>query len=221
MQSARPNNAIDRMIIAIDGPAGVGKGTLAKRLAAHFKLRHLDTGALYRAVGRDVLAAGADPTDANTALAAARLLDATTLADPRLRTEQVGAAASVVAAMPPVRAALLQFQKDFAKAPPGAVLDGRDIGTVVCPDADVKLFVTASAEVRAERRWRELQAKGIKTPLDQILAEMKDRDERDSKRATAPLLAAADAVILDTSNLDVEQAFQAALKAVNDRLPKA
>ncbi|HEY1719683.1 MAG TPA: (d)CMP kinase [Magnetospirillaceae bacterium] len=209
------------MIIAIDGPAGVGKGTLAKRLAAHFKLRHLDTGALYRAVGRDVLAAGADPTDANTALAAARLLDATTLADPRLRTEQVGAAASVVAAMPPVRAALLQFQKDFAKAPPGAVLDGRDIGTVVCPDADVKLFVTASAEVRAERRWRELQAKGIKTPLDQILAEMKDRDERDSKRATAPLLAAADAVILDTSNLDVEQAFQAALKAVNDRLPKA
>ena len=209
------------MIIAIDGPAGVGKGTLAKRLAAHFGLPHLDTGALYRAVGRDVLAAGADPTDANAALAAARMLDAATLADPKLRTEQVGAAASVVAAMPPVRAALLKFQQDFAHRPSGAVLDGRDIGTVVCPDADVKLFVTASAEVRAGRRWRELQAKGVQTPLAQILAEMKDRDERDSKRATAPLVAAADAVILDTSNLDIEAVVQAALKAVAEQRPKA
>jgi cytidylate kinase len=209
------------MIIAIDGPAGVGKGTLAKRLAAHFGLPHLDTGALYRAVGRDVLAAGGDPANADSATSAARALDATTLSDPMLRAERVGAAASVVAAIPSVRAALLQFQKDFAHKPPGAVLDGRDIGTVVCPDADVKLFVTASVEVRTDRRWRELQAKGVATPRAQILAEMKDRDERDTKRTTAPLAAAADAVVLDTSALDVEAAFQAALQAVTDRAPKA
>ncbi len=208
------------MIIAIDGPAGVGKGTLAKQLAKHFGLRHLDTGALYRAVGRDVLTAGRDPQDAEAAVAAARNLDASTLADPQLRTEQVGAAASVVAVIPAVRTALLRYQQDFARVPPGAVLDGRDIGTVVCPDADAKLFITASAEVRADRRWRELQAKGIATPRDQILAEIKDRDDRDSKRATAPMVPAADAVILDTSALDIDGAFRAALKAVLDRRQK-
>ncbi len=209
------------MIIAVDGPAGVGKGTLAKQLAKHFGLRHLDTGALYRAVGRDVLAGGKDPKDAEAAVAAARALDAHTLADPALRTEQVGAAASVVAAIPAVRAALLQYQQDFARTSPGAVLDGRDIGTVVCPDADAKLFVTASAEVRADRRWKELQAKGVQTPRAQILAEIRDRDERDSKRSTAPMVPAADAVILDTSNLDIEAAFQAALKAISERRERA
>jgi cytidylate kinase len=209
------------MIIAIDGPAGVGKGTLAKQIARHFGLRHLDTGALYRAVGRDVLAAGGDPTDAEAAVAAARALDAGTLTDPRLRHEDVGAAASVVAAIPAVRTALLQYQRDFAAVPPGAVLDGRDIGTVICPHADAKLFVTASAEVRADRRFKELQAKGIATPRAQILAEIRDRDERDSKRATAPMVPAADAVILDTSALDIDAAFQAALTAIAGQRPKA
>jgi cytidylate kinase len=210
------------MIIAIDGPAGVGKGTLAKRLARHFGLRHLDTGSLYRAVARDVLAAGRDPADVTAATAAARALDPATLGDdPALRTVEVGAAASVVAAIPTVRAALLQFQRDFAHVPPGAVLDGRDIGTVVCPDAEVKIFVTASVLVRAERRWRELAARGIDQPREQVMAEMQERDERDSKRSTAPLAAAPDAVVLDTSALDVEGAFQAAAQIVAERRKKA
>lgn len=207
------------MIIAIDGPSGVGKGTLAKRLAAHFGLHHLDTGSLYRAVGRDILAAGRDPTNADAATAAARSLDAATLDDPALRSERVAAAASVVAAIPSVRTALLDFQRSFAQRAPGAVLDGRDIGTVICPDADVKLFITARPEIRAERRWRELQALNIDTPRDRILAELRERDERDSRRNTAPLAAAADAVVIDTSNLDANAAFEAALQAIFTRRP--
>lgn len=202
------------MIIAIDGPAGVGKGTLAKRLARHYGLPHLDTGALYRAVGRDVLARGGDPADVGAATDAARALDPKTLDDVALRTERVGAAASVVAAIPEVRAALLDFQRNFARREPGAVLDGRDIGTVICPEAEVKLFVTASAEVRAERRLRELRERGVAADFDRILAEIRERDVRDSSRSTAPLRPAADAVLLDTSALDIEQAFAAALAIV-------
>lgn len=202
------------MIIAIDGPAGVGKGTLAKRLARHYGLPHLDTGALYRAVGRDVLARGGDPADLGAATDAARALDPKTLDDVALRTERVGAAASVVAAIPEVRAALLDFQRNFARREPGAVLDGRDIGTVICPEAEVKLFVTASAEVRAERRLRELRERGLAADFDRILAEIRERDVRDSSRSTAPLRPAADAVLLDTSALDIEQAFAAALAIV-------
>lgn len=202
------------MIIAIDGPAGVGKGTLAKRLARHYGLPHLDTGALYRAVGRDVLARGGDPADVGAATDAARALDPKTLDDVGLRTERVGAAASVVAAIPEVRAALLDFQRNFARREPGAVLDGRDIGTVICPEAEVKLFVTASAEVRAERRLRELRERGVAADFDRILAEIRERDVRDSSRSTAPLRPAADAVLLDTSALDIEQAFAAALAIV-------
>lgn len=202
------------MIIAIDGPAGVGKGTLAKQLAAHFGLHHLDTGSLYRAVGRDVLAAGRNPADTDAATAAARAIDPASLADPRLRAEDVAGAASVVAAIPSVRTALLEFQRDFAHRPPGAILDGRDIGTVVCPEAEVKLFVDARPEIRAARRWRELRAQGSTVDLAQILAEIQHRDARDRNRATAPLAAAADAIILDTSELDADAAFAAALKAI-------
>jgi cytidylate kinase len=209
------------MIVAIDGPAGVGKGTLAKRLAERFGLRHLDTGLLYRAVARDVLAAGRDANDAEAATAAARMLDPATLSDPVLRTEAVGAAASVVAAIPAVRTALLEFQREFARLPPGAVLDGRDIGTVICPDAEVKIFVTASMEVRAERRWRELAARGITLKMEQVLAEMRERDERDTKRATAPLAAATDARVLDTSMLDIESTFAAAERIVAEGAARA
>ena len=205
------------MIIAIDGPAGVGKGTLAKRLARHFGYAHLDTGSLYRAVGRDVLRAGADPTDIAAATAAARLLDPATLDDPRLRAEDVAAAASVVAAIPAVRAALLEFQRTFAQRRPGAVLDGRDIGTVICPEAEVKLFVDARPEVRAERRWRELTGRGIALDIAAVLADIRERDKRDRGRATAPLAAADDATVLDTSDLDAEQVFQAALAAIGTR----
>jgi len=208
------------MIIAIDGPAGAGKGTLAKRLAAHFGLHHLDTGLLYRAVGRDVLAAGGDPDDAAAATAAARALDPATLDDPELRSERVGAAASTVSAIPSVRTALLDFQRGFACRPPGAVLDGRDIGTVICPEAEVKLFVNASAEVRAERRWRELAARGDTTTRARVLAELRTRDERDSKRGVAPLVPAVDAVVLDTSGLDADAAFAAALTAIERRRTK-
>ena len=209
------------MIIAIDGPAGAGKGTLAKQLATHFGLNHLDTGRLYRAVARDVMAAGRDPADVEAATKAARAIDHRTLADDALRSERVGAAASVVAAIPGVRTALLEYQRDFARRPPGAVLDGRDIATVICPDAEVKLFVTASVEVRAERRWREMEALGEPRPRDQVLAELKVRDERDSRRGTAPLVVTADAITIDTSAMDTEQVFTAALKAIGSRAKPA
>ncbi len=203
------------MIIAIDGPAAAGKGTLARRLAEHYGLRYLDTGALYRAVGLAVMRAGGDPEDAAAAEAAARDLDLELLSHPDLRAAGTGVAASRVAAVPGVRAALLDFQRSFAAQAPGAVLDGRDIGTVVCPDADVKLFVTASPEVRARRRWLELKEAGREESFEEILAQVRERDERDMNRAEAPLRPAPDAHLLDTSELDIEAAFRAARRIID------
>ncbi|MFC7396475.1 (d)CMP kinase [Chelatococcus sp. GCM10030263] len=202
------------MILAIDGPAASGKGTLGKRLAAHFGLPHLDTGLLYRAVALSLLEAGQDLTDEAAARRAAEGLTATALDDDRLRGRAMGEAASVVAALPPVRAALVEFQRSFAASPGGAVLDGRDIGTVICPEADVKLFVTASPEERARRRARELTMRGEAADEAQILADIRTRDARDSSRATAPLLPAPDARLLDTSNLTVDEVFAAALALI-------
>ncbi|MEN3951317.1 (d)CMP kinase [Iodidimonas sp. SYSU 1G8] len=201
------------MIIAIDGPASSGKGTLARRLAAHYGVPHLDTGSLYRAVALSLLDAGAYLGDSGAAEAAARALTDDILASPRLRDERTGEAASIVSAMPGVRAALLEYQRAFARQTGGAVLDGRDVGTVICPHATVKLFVTASAGVRAARRAAELRARG--EPADEaiIRADIEQRDRRDAERAVAPLKPAADAHLLDTSNLDIEAAFEAA-KAV-------
>lgn len=213
-------------VVAIDGPAASGKGTLSRRLAAHFGFAHLDTGALYRAVGLKVVRAGGDPADAGTAGAAAHALaaDDPILTDPALRGDDAARAASLVAAMPEVRAALLEFQRHFAAAPPGgrgAVLDGRDIGTVVCPLAPAKLFVTASVEVRAERRLKELREAGQDIGRETVLEDMKARDARDSQRAVAPLKAADDALTLDTSDLDADQAFTAALAFVQSRIAGA
>jgi cytidylate kinase len=196
------------MIIAVDGPAAAGKGTIARALARHFGYHFLDTGSLYRMVGLAALRADGPPVSAAAALAAARGLDPQSFQDGELRTETVASAASQVAAMPEVRAALLDLQRAFARKQPGAVLDGRDIGTVVCPGADVKLFVTASPEIRARRRQMELGA----PDYDAVLAEIRARDERDSKRATAPLVAAADAVTLDTSDMDIAAAVAAAIR---------
>jgi cytidylate kinase len=202
------------LIIAIDGPAASGKGTLARRLAQHFGLAHLDTGKLYRATALAVLEVGWDPHDPATSEKAARKLDLGRLGDPRLLSDNVAGAASVVAAIPGVRAALLQLQRDFAHHPPGrvkgAVLDGRDIGTVVCPDATLKLFIVASAESRAERRAKELRERGTEAIYDTVLEGMKERDARDSERRVAPLAAAPDAVTIDTTSLDADQAFERA-----------
>jgi CMP/dCMP kinase len=210
------------MIVCIDGPAASGKGTLARRLAAHLGYAHLDTGALYRAVGLAVLRVGADPADPAAAEAAARALDPALASDPALREERVGAAASQVAAIPGVRQALLDFQRRFAKAPPGgapgAVLDGRDTGTVVCPEADVKLYVTASDEERATRRQRELRARGQEAIWSAVLQDMRDRDARDSGRDIAPLKQAADAIRIDTTGLTVDEVFQRALAIVKASL---
>ncbi|SDD23925.1 (d)CMP kinase [Kordiimonas lacus] len=210
------------MIIAIDGPAAAGKGTLARRLAEKFNFAYLDTGALYRAVGLTLLKQGIDPTDTKAAEAASTDLDLGLLDDSDLRAEATGGAASKVAAMPAVRANLLDFQKNFAKRPPegkaGAVLDGRDIGTVVCPDADLKLFVTASPEVRAERRRLEMEGRGQRADFDAILADVRARDERDMGRKDAPLKPAEDALLLDTSNLDIDAVFLRAVALVQERL---
>jgi len=205
------------MIIAIDGPAAAGKGTLARRLAEHLALRYLDTGLIYRAVGLAVAQAGGDADDPVAAEAAARALDPASFNDPALRGEQAGAAASKVAAIPGVRTALVEFQRAFAATAPGAVLDGRDIGTVICPRAEVKLFVTASLEKRAERRLKELLDKGVSAIRERVLQDMKERDERDSARSVAPLVPADDAVILDTSDLDADAAFAAALSIISQR----
>jgi cytidylate kinase len=202
------------MIIAIDGPAASGKGTLAKRIAAHFGLHHLDTGLLYRAVARDVQRLGAALDDAERAAAAARALDPAGLDDPDLRKPGAGEAASIVARIPQVRAALLEFQRSFAQLSPGAVLDGRDIGTAVCPDADVKIYVTATPEVRAERRYLEMQGRGEAATYEGVLADIRRRDQRDASRDTAPMRSADDAFLLDTSNLDIEAAFDTAVGVI-------
>ena len=194
-----------RLVIAVDGPAASGKGTMARRLAAHFGLPHLDTGLLYRAVGWKAAQSGRAPADVAAELTAADL------EDPALRTDEAGQVASRVAALPQVRANLLNFQKKFSSQASGAVLDGRDIGTVICPDAPVKLFVTASVEARAERRYQELRARGAAPIKPRVLAEMAERDRRDSERAAAPLRAAPDAYHLDTSDMDADAAFAAAL----------
>jgi cytidylate kinase len=193
--------------VAIDGPAAAGKGTISKAVAAHFGFAHLDTGLLYRAVGAKVLG-GAD------AITAAETLDPADLESDDLRTPAVAQAASEVAVLPQVRAALVAFQRSFALRDQGAVLDGRDIGTVICPQADVKLFVTASAACRAERRFQELKAKGMDTTFDMVLADVQVRDARDRNRATAPLVPAQDAVLLDTSDLSVAQAIARAIAIV-------
>lgn len=208
-------------IIAIDGPAAAGKGTLARRVAAELGFDYLDTGLIYRAVGMNVERSGFDPADEARAGEAARDLQPEDLAADDLRTDEAAQAASKVAAIPAVRAALLDFQRLFAARPPGgkgAVLDGRDIGTVVCPDAGIKLFVTASAERRAERRLKELLGRGIDTTLDRVLGEMRERDERDSQRAVAPLKPADDARVLDTSDLDADAAFDAAIAFIRAKL---
>lgn len=194
--------------VAIDGPAAAGKGTISKAVAAHFGFAHLDTGLLYRAVGAKVIA-GQSPIDA------AQTLDPSDLEDDSLRTAAVAQAASEVAVVPEVRAALVDFQRTFAARDGGAVLDGRDIGTVICPDADVKLFVTASAACRAERRFKELAGKGHDVTLAGVLADVQERDKRDSERAAAPMVAADDATLIDTSDMSIEQAVAAAILAVD------
>ncbi|MXO61929.1 (d)CMP kinase [Qipengyuania oceanensis] len=205
------------MIIAVDGPTASGKGTIAKALAAHYGLPHLDTGLLYRAVGRQVFLDGGDPDDASDALAATSFPDSL-LGDPRLRSEDIGGLASRVSVHAVVRQALFDRQRAFATQTGGAVLDGRDIGTVIAPEADAKLFVTASVEARAERRWKEMQERGEPHTLEVIVDDLRRRDERDRNRAEAPLVAAPDAFVLDTSDLGRDEAIAAAIDAVEDAL---
>jgi cytidylate kinase len=209
------------MIIAIDGPAASGKGTIGKLVAAHYGLAYLDTGTLYRAVARDTLAKGEDPADADAARASAKALDPGTLGDPELRAPGLGEAASLVAKHPKVREELLAYQRSFARTKSGAVLDGRDIGTVICPDADVKLFVTATSEERARRRYLELKQAGIALSHADVLADIKRRDERDKNRAVAPLRQAPDAYLLDTTNLDIDAALRAAIDLIDAAMGRA
>jgi cytidylate kinase len=202
------------MIIAIDGPAASGKGTLARRLAEHYSLPHLDTGLLYRATAASLIHNDRDLRDVAAAVAAARALSLMDFDEPALRGREMGEAASIVAAMPEVRATLFRAQRDFAARPGGAVLDGRDIGAVICPDADVKIFVTASAAARAQRRAHELSTRGTRVDYASVLADIMRRDKRDAERANAPMQAASDAVTLDTTWLGVDAAFHAALAIV-------
>jgi CMP/dCMP kinase len=208
------------MIIAIDGPAASGKSTLARNLARHFGLPHLDTGLLYRATARALMDEGWDLADSEAAIAAARGVAFTGLDEISLRGRELAEAASIVAAIPEVRTALVDIQRDFAYRPGGAVLDGRDIGTVICPEACPKIFVTASADARASRRELELRSQGEKADYAAVLADIIRRDERDKNRATAPLMAAKDAIVLDTTALDVEAAFKAALAIVMGCAPR-
>jgi len=209
------------MLIAIDGPAASGKGTLGRLIAAHYGLSHLDTGRLYRAVARDVLASGASPADTGAALSAAEALDFASLDDPALMDGRLGEAASLVAGRPEVRAVLVTYQRAFARRDCGAVLDGRDIGTVICPDADVKLFVTASAGARAGRRYRELREAGHDITEAEVLADIRRRDQRDENRAVSPLLQPRDAYLLDTTNLDIDAALKAAIALIDAAMGRA
>lgn len=202
------------MIIAIDGPAASGKGTLGKKLAAHFGLRHLDTGLLYRAVAKTLMDAGQPCSDVAKAAAAAQSLDLSRFDEAALKDRAVGEAASIVSAIPQVRAALVLLQRQFAATPPGAVMDGRDIGTVICPDAPVKIFVTASPEVRARRRAKEFAAQGQAVDEGMVLADILRRDERDTTRQISPMKPAADAHLLDTTDMDIDAAFRAAVALV-------
>jgi len=205
------------LIIAVDGPAASGKGTLARRLAEHFGFEYLDTGSLYRAVGMKLVYAGKDAGDKQAAIAAANGIDADDLANPRLRQERIGQAASIVSAYPEVRAALLAFQRNFAHGKKGAVLDGRDIGTVVCPNADFKFFVTATLYARAKRRHKELSGQGIEVVFESVLEDLRERDERDSKRSVAPLKPAEDAILMDTSDMDASTVFEKAKAVIEGR----
>jgi cytidylate kinase len=202
------------MIIAIDGPAASGKGTLGKRLAAHYGLRHLDTGLIYRAVAKALLDGGHSPGNRARAVAAAEALVPTQFDELALKSPNVGEAASVISAVPEVRGALVGFQRSFGRAPPGAVLDGRDIGTVIFPDADVKIFLTATAEMRAQRRAAELERAGNRISEADVLADIRRRDERDGSRVAAPLKPAPEAYLLDTTHLDIDAAFRAAIDIV-------
>jgi cytidylate kinase len=208
------------MMIAIDGPAASGKGTLAKRIADHFGFACLDTGLLYRAVARDVAARGEALEDEAAGARAAETLELATLDDPELRSPSAGEAASVVAKLPAVRKALLDLQRTFAAREPGAVLDGRDIGTVVCPDADIKIFVTADLGVRAGRRYEELRRRGDPVTLAEVTDVLRLRDERDRSRAEAPMRPADDAILLDTTDLDIEAAFDAAVGLIMRRIAR-
>ncbi len=205
------------MIIAVDGPTASGKGTIARALADHYVLPHLDTGLLYRAVGRQVFLDGGDPNDPAAALAATSFPEALLL-DPHLRSEETGGLASRVSIHPAVRRALYDRQRAFATQPGGAVLDGRDIGTVIAPEAEVKLFVTASVEARAERRWREMRLRGSHASFEEIVGQLRRRDARDTGRKDAPLAVAPDALVIDTSDLDREEAIAAAIEAVEEAL---
>ena len=215
---------LENLVIALDGPAAAGKGTLARRLAERYRLAYLDTGSLYRGTGLAVMRQGLDPADESAATKAAETLDPAILRDPEIRTEASGQAASKVGAIPAVRRALLDWQRHFASHPPagpqgepsaGAILDGRDIGTVVCPDAPVKLFITASTEARALRRFKELQEKGSGAIYARVLQDMQERDARDQDRAVAPLSAAADALVIDTSALNADQVFDLAIAHID------
>jgi cytidylate kinase len=206
------------LIVAVDGPTASGKGTIARAIAAHFGLPHLDTGLLYRAVGRQVALSGGDPDDPADAEAACSFPDSL-LDDPELRSEETGGFASRVSLHPGVRKALFERQRAFATQPGGAVLDGRDIGTVIAPDAQVKLYVTADLEVRALRRFLEMRERGAEVTLEEIQRDLTERDRRDRERAEAPLVAAGDAIVLDTSNMGRDEAIRAAIAAVEGRRP--
>lgn len=206
------------MIIAVDGPSAAGKGTIARAVATHLGYHFLDTGSLYRMVGLAMLKADKSADDVNAAKAFAESLDPSLIADKELRTETVAAMASQVAAIPEVRTALLEFQRNFAKREPGAVLDGRDIGTVVCPDADIKFFVTASTQVRANRRLAELKSLGIKTDFKTVLEDIWARDERDAERTTAPTKQADDAIMIDTSELEKDEVLAAVMGVIADHM---
>ena len=213
------------VVIAVDGTAASGKGTLAKRLARHFHFAHLDSGSLYRLTALTVIEAGGDPAVESDAVAGARKLDPGRSNDSAIRTDRIAQAASVVAAFPAVRSLLLNFQRSFAAEPPnnagGAVIDGRDIGTVVCPEADAKIFVDAKPEVRARRRWQELRASGASPDEAAVLADIQARDKRDRERAVAPLRPATDAILLDTTDLDIDAAFARALALVTPKVEEA